>query len=100
MCFKVISKVTKNQGSTLSIENRFFKKPRGKGGGVNLAPPPRKIRVEKRRQESSIPEAECTKGVFKIQPPISGVNFSNNIPIRQARVNMSKTEHDKTFETS
>ena len=27
ICFKIILKVTKNQGSTLSIENTFFKKP-------------------------------------------------------------------------
>ena len=28
MCFKIILKVTKNEGSTLSIEGTFFKKPR------------------------------------------------------------------------
>ena len=27
MCFKIILKVTKNQGSNLSIEDTFFKKP-------------------------------------------------------------------------
>ena len=40
---------------------------------------------------------ECAKGDFQIQPPISGVNFSNmSIP----HINMSETEHDATFETS
>ena len=29
MCFKIILKVTKKQGSTLSIEDTFFKKPQG-----------------------------------------------------------------------
>ena len=29
MCFKIILKVTKNQGSTLSIEDTFFKKLQG-----------------------------------------------------------------------
>ena len=38
MCFKMILKVTKNQGSTLSIEDAFFKKQQG--GGFNLTPPP------------------------------------------------------------
>ena len=32
MCLKVILKVTKNQGLTLSIEDTFFEKPRGDGG--------------------------------------------------------------------
>ena len=38
------------------------------------------------------------KGVSQIHPPVSGVNFSNNISIPQARVNIKKTEHDLTFE--
>ena len=29
--------------------------------------------------KSSTPGALCGKGVFQMQPPISGVNFSNNI---------------------
>ena len=29
MCFKITLKVAKNQGSTLSIEDIFFKKPQG-----------------------------------------------------------------------
>ena len=37
MCLKIILKVTKNQGFTLSIEGRFFEKPqRRRGGGVKL----------------------------------------------------------------
>ena len=40
ICFKIILKVTKNQGSTLSIEDTFFKKPKGEGGAVNLTPSP------------------------------------------------------------
>ena len=42
MCLKVILKVTKNQGLTLSIEDTFFEKPRGdggRGGGGKLTPP-------------------------------------------------------------
>ena len=29
MCLKIMLKVTKNEGSTLSIEDKFFKKPQG-----------------------------------------------------------------------
>ena len=39
MCLKIILKVTKNQGFTLSLEDTFFEKPQA-GGGVNLTPPP------------------------------------------------------------
>ena len=48
MCFKKILKVTKNQPSTLSIEDTFSKKPQvgDGGGGVNLTPP-RKIRFKR-----------------------------------------------------
>ena len=31
MCLKIILKVTKNQGFTLSLENTVFKKPQGEG---------------------------------------------------------------------
>ena len=44
-------------------------------------------------------EAECEKGAFQTQTLVSGVNFSNNMSISQARVNMSEIEHDTTFET-
>ena len=33
ICFNIILKVTKNQGSTLYIEDTFFKKPQAEGGG-------------------------------------------------------------------
>ena len=51
MCFKIILKVTKNQGSTLSMEDTFFKKlPMGGGSIWPLLPfppsPPRHIRVK------------------------------------------------------
>ena len=36
------------------------------------------------------PEAKCAKGVFQVQPPICGFNFSNNISITQVRVNEKK----------
>ena len=39
MCFKIIIKVTKNQGSTHSIEDTFFKKPQG-GGQFDSPPTP------------------------------------------------------------
>ena len=38
MCFKIILKVTKNQGFTLSLEDTFLKKPQG-DGGQTPAPP-------------------------------------------------------------
>ena len=31
MCFKIILKVTKNQGFTLFLEDTFFEKPQGVG---------------------------------------------------------------------
>ena len=37
MCFKIILKVTKNQGFTLSLESTIFKKPQGWG---QIDPPP------------------------------------------------------------
>ena len=37
----------------------------------------------------STPEAKCAKSVLKIQAPICGVKFSNNISITQVRVNES-----------
>ena len=42
MCFKIILKVTKNQGFTFSLGDIFFEKPQGRGGEVNLthSPPP------------------------------------------------------------
>ena len=39
--FKIILKVTKNQGSTLSIEGTFFKKPQAGGRGGQFEPPSR-----------------------------------------------------------
>ena len=41
--------------------------------------------------KSPTPEAKCAKGVFQIQSPICGVNFSNNISITQVSVNERKT---------
>ena len=44
ICFKVILKVTKNQGFTLSLEDTNYEKKRaGGGGGVKL--PPSRCRV-------------------------------------------------------
>ena len=37
MCLKIILKVTKNQGFSLSLEDTLFEKPQG--GGVKLIPP-------------------------------------------------------------
>ena len=31
MCFKMILKVTKKQGFTISLEDTFFEKPQGRG---------------------------------------------------------------------
>ena len=50
--------------------------------------------------KSSIPEAQCSRGVFQIQHPICSVNFSNNISVPQLKVSTRETEHDMTFETS
>ena len=42
--------------------------------------------------KSPAQEALFTKGVFQIQLPVSGINFSNNMPIPKL--------HETTFETS
>ena len=39
MCFKIILKVTKNQGFTLSVEDTFFEKPQDGGGKLTLPLP-------------------------------------------------------------
>ena len=40
MSFKIILKVTKNQGSTLSLEDTFFEKPQGGGSYWSYPHPP------------------------------------------------------------
>ena len=40
MCLKIILKVIKNQGFTLSLEDAFFEKPQGRGCQVDPPPPP------------------------------------------------------------
>ena len=40
VCLKMILKVTKNQGFTLSLEDTFFKKPQVGGWGGQIDPPP------------------------------------------------------------
>ena len=47
--------------------------------------------------KSPTPEVE---GFFQIQPPIYGVNFSNNNPIHQLKVKIREAEHETTFESS
>ena len=38
------------------------------------------------------------KGVFQINPTVSGPNVSNNISVPQVRVNIKEMEHVATFE--
>ena len=40
------------------------------------------------------------KGVSQIQPPVFGVNFSNDISIPEVRLNIEKTDYETTFEIS
>ena len=42
--------------------------------------------------KSPTQEELCAKGVYQIQLPVSGINFSNNIPIPKL--------HDTTFQIS
>ena len=49
MCLKILLKVTKNQGFSLSSEDTLFEKPQGGGGQVKLTPPsnpPSRFRVK------------------------------------------------------
>ena len=39
-------------------------------------------------------------GFFQINPPVAGLNISNNISIPLVRVNIRENEHDTTFEIS
>ena len=39
MCLMTLLKVTKNQSFTITLEDTYFKKPQGGGGGVKLTPP-------------------------------------------------------------
>ena len=50
--------------------------------------------------KSPTPEAKYAKGVFQIQSPTCGLNFSNNISMTQVRVNERKNKLDSNFETS
>ena len=45
MCRKVISKVTKSQGSTFSLEDTFFEEPNGWKDKID-PPPPNHFRVK------------------------------------------------------
>ena len=45
MCLKIILKVTKNQGFTLSLEDAIFEKPQG-GGGGQIDLPPSRFRIK------------------------------------------------------
>ena len=45
-------------------------------------------------------EAYCAEGVFQIQSPICGINFSNTILITQVRINEREIDLDSTFEIS
>ena len=46
------------------------------------------------------PQRHRAKGVFQIHPPVSVVDFLNNISISQVRVTIKETEHGTTFEIS
>ena len=46
MCLKILLKVSKNQGFTISLEDAFFEKPQG--GRSNWPPPPSCFRVNKK----------------------------------------------------
>ena len=50
--------------------------------------------------KSTTPDAECAEGVLQTQPPIWGVNLSNNISIPRAKISNRVTEREPTFETS
>ena len=43
-------------------------------------------------------QRHSAKGVFQIDHPVAGANFSNNISMSLVRVNIRETEHDTTFE--
>ena len=46
MCLKIILKVTKNQGFTLSVQDTFFKKPPRGGAGEGGGGSPSGVRVK------------------------------------------------------
>ena len=46
MCLKIILNVTKSQGFTLSLEDKFFEKPQGRAGQIG---PPNRFRVKDKK---------------------------------------------------
>ena len=71
-CKYVNVKEPDNQRKRMGHHYNFFKK------------------VDRRYMKSPTPEVKRAKGVFQIQSPICGDNFSNNISITQVRVNERK----------
>ena len=45
----------------------------------------------------AIPRRHSAKGVFKIHPHTSGLNFLNNISVPRVTANIREIEHDTTF---
>ena len=50
--------------------------------------------------KSKTPETSCDEGVFQIQSPVCGVDFSNNIVLPKVRINDRETEFGLIFENS
>ena len=76
MCLKIILKVTKNQGFTLSVEDAFFEKPQGGGWGVKLTPPsPSSFRVKQDVFDLLLAAAKksCFSFDDSLYPQINGV---------------------------
>ena len=57
----IILKVTKNHGFTFSLDDTFFEKPKGGGGGVNLTPS--RFRVKQPISEPSEDQMELVLSV-------------------------------------
>ena len=95
MCLKIILKVTKNQGFTLSIEDAFFKKPQG-GGKIDPPPPtpsPSRFRVNlinfwKNPKEWTESTVSCLTWKFAVYLNLSfkkGSSQNNNYKSREVR---------------
>ena len=74
MCFKIILKVQKNQGFTLSLEDTFFQKTTG---GVKLTPPPHPVLLGLKVNRSSPVKGLLIKSSFYLSKDLRILEYLN-----------------------
>ena len=82
MCLKIILKVTKNQSFTLSLEDKFFEKPKevGEGGrGSNWPPAVLGLRQQKLQKKLSLSSDHSFRSKLKTLVLILIFNSNNSV---------------------